>query len=93
MRTSTARGPRRAGAYLEQGGEAVLEVLDELAADHRVPVAAVSLAWLRAQSTVVAPIASARTPEQLAELLPMAGLELTAGEAERLSAAAPAQPS
>ena len=50
-------------------------------------MAAVALAWLLAQPTVTAPIASARTPEQLAELLPMAGLELAAGEVERLTAA------
>jgi aryl-alcohol dehydrogenase-like predicted oxidoreductase len=36
---------------------------------------------------VTAPIASARTPEQLAELLPMAGLELSSEELDRLSAA------
>ena len=34
------------------------------------PVAAVALAWLAAQPTVAAPIASARTADQLAELLP-----------------------
>ena len=38
--------------------------------------AAVALAWLRTRPAVVAPIASARTLEQLAELLPMASLEL-----------------
>jgi aryl-alcohol dehydrogenase-like predicted oxidoreductase len=48
----------------------------------------VALAWLRAQPTVVAPIASARTVEQLRELLPMATLRLTADELDRLSRAA-----
>ena len=46
-----------------------------------------ALAWLLAQPTVTAPIASARTPEQLAGLLPVAGLELSTGEVERLTAA------
>ena len=41
----------------------------------------------RRQPTVAAPIASARTPEQLAELLPMAALELGEDELRRLNAA------
>jgi aryl-alcohol dehydrogenase-like predicted oxidoreductase len=65
----------------------VLALLDEIAAAHSTPVAAVALAWLRAQPGVTAPIASARTPEQLAELLPMGELELAPDELDRLSAA------
>jgi aryl-alcohol dehydrogenase-like predicted oxidoreductase len=76
-----------AGKHLEDGGGRVLAVLDEVAAAHDASVAAVALAWLRAQPGVTAPIASARTPEQLAELLPMAGLELAPQELERLNAA------
>jgi aryl-alcohol dehydrogenase (NADP+) len=53
-----------------------------------VTVAAVALAWLRAQPRVVAPIASARTTEQLAQILPAATLELTPAAVERLSGAA-----
>ena len=41
----------------------------------------------RAQPAVTAPIASARTPEQLAELLPMAELELRPDELDRLTSA------
>jgi aryl-alcohol dehydrogenase-like predicted oxidoreductase len=77
-----------AGAYLEQGGAGVLEALDEVAAAHEVAVGAVALAWLRSRPTVVAPIASARTIEQLEQILPSAELELTAEEIERLSGAA-----
>ena len=65
----------------------MLAALDEVAAAHGTTVAAVALAWLAAQPAVVSPIASARTPEQLAELLPLAELELTAAELERLTAA------
>jgi aryl-alcohol dehydrogenase-like predicted oxidoreductase len=78
-----------ARAYLDKGGAAVLAALDEVAAAHDAPVAAVALAWLRAQPRVVAPIASARTTGQLEEILPSAALELTPAEVERLSAAAP----
>ncbi len=77
-----------ARAYLEDGGGAVLVVLDEVAAAHQTAVAAVALAWLRAQPRVVAPIASARSTEQLEQILPAATLELTPEELEQLSATA-----
>ena len=63
-------------AYADERGERVVDALAALAASHGVRPAAVALAWLRTRPAVVAPIASARTPEQLAELLPMATLEL-----------------
>src|ERR687886_951197 len=47
----------RARAYLDAGGAAVLDALDEVAAAHGTTVAAVALAWLRTQPAVVAPIA------------------------------------
>jgi len=65
----------------------VLDALDDIAHMHHTTVAAVSLAWLRAQPTVVAPIASARTIGQLSELLPVANVSLTHEEVARLSAA------
>jgi aryl-alcohol dehydrogenase-like predicted oxidoreductase len=82
--------PRAGGAkaYLEQGGVAVLEALDEVAGAHGVPLSAVSLAWLAAQDAVLTPIASARTPEQLTDLLALDGLELSVDELARLDAAA-----
>jgi len=70
--------------HLDRAGH-LLEVLDEVAAAHSTTVSAVALAWLRAQPGVTAPIASARTPEQLSELLPMAELELSPDELARLS--------
>jgi aryl-alcohol dehydrogenase-like predicted oxidoreductase len=77
-----------AGKYLDNGGRAVLTALDEVAAAHRTTVAAVALAWLRSQPRIVAPIASARTPEQLEQILPAATLELAPAEVELLSASA-----
>lgn len=77
-----------ARAYLDDPrGIAVLDALDAVAAAHATNVAAVALAWLRMQPTVLAPIASARTPAQLAELLPGATLQLSAAELARLDAA------
>jgi aryl-alcohol dehydrogenase-like predicted oxidoreductase len=77
----------RATSYLDNGGERVLTVLDEVAQAHGVSVATVSLAWLRVQPTVAAPIASARTPEQLTDLIASVSLELTADEIAALSRA------
>jgi aryl-alcohol dehydrogenase-like predicted oxidoreductase len=77
----------RARQYLDARGIAVLDALDQIAAAHATTPASVALAWLAAQPTVVAPIASARTPEQLASLLPMATLALTPEELERLTTA------
>ena len=73
--------------YLNERGLRVLAVLDRIAAAHQTPVAAVALAWLRVQPTVAAPIASARTVDQLRELLPSVALALTADELAALSEA------
>ena len=81
--------PRAAGAaaYLNERGIVVLAALDELAAAHDAEVATVALAWLLAQPTVLSPIASARNVEQLAPLLAVPDLQLSADEAERLAVA------
>lgn len=76
-----------AGKYLDDKGLRILAALDAIAAQRRTTVAAVALAWFRARPAVVAPIASARTPEQLVELLPLASLRLTDDEVAKLNAA------
>ena len=73
--------------YLGERGAAVLSMLDAVAAERSTTLAAVAIAWLAAQPTVVAPIASARNPDQLQALLPAVSLALTAGELERLDRA------
>ena len=82
--------PRAEGAraYLERGGDAVLAALDDVAAAHETTPAAVALAWLLAQPRVTAPIASARTTEQLEQILPAAGLKLAGDELDRLTRSA-----
>jgi aryl-alcohol dehydrogenase-like predicted oxidoreductase len=74
-------------AYMNERGFAVLEALDVIAEAHGSTPAAVSLAWLLAQPTVLAPIASATSPAQLAEQLACVELELTAQELDALAAA------
>jgi aryl-alcohol dehydrogenase (NADP+) len=80
--------PRAGGAarYLDDRGRRVLAVLDEVAAAHDASVTAVSLAWLRVQPGVVAPIASARSVDQLPDLLAGARLDLTTEELDALAA-------
>ncbi|NYI05507.1 aldo/keto reductase [Allostreptomyces psammosilenae] len=78
----------RATEYLRgERGPRVLAALDEVAAARGVSVTAVSLAWLVAKPTVTAPIASARKPEQLDDLLTGVELELSAEEVRRLDEA------
>jgi aryl-alcohol dehydrogenase-like predicted oxidoreductase len=48
---------------------AVLDKVREIAQEHNAPVGAVSLAWIRSNPQVSTPIASARTVEQLEEIV------------------------
>ncbi len=79
--------PRAAGAakYATEAGLRIIDALDEIGRAHGASVAATALAWLRAQPTVVAPIASARTVDQVPDLLAGARLELSSDEVERLN--------
>jgi aryl-alcohol dehydrogenase-like predicted oxidoreductase len=75
---------RSASRYLaDPANLQLLADLDAIAHGHRVSVAAVALAWLRAQRSVAAPIASARTVDQLAPLFEQ--VTLHADELGRLS--------
>ena len=76
---------KAASKYATPQGLQVLEVLERIAAAHESTMAAVSLAWLRVQPFVVAPIASASRAEQVADLLAGATLDLTADELDALS--------
>ena len=87
--------PRAAGvreSYFNERGFAVLDALDEIAAAHGTAVAAVALAWLLAQPTVLAPIASATSPEQLAELVACVDLRLTPASSSAWTPPAPERP-
>ena len=69
--------------YKTERGWAIVAAISKIAEDRKVSPSAVSLAWLRAQSTVAAPIASARTLEQVAEIMQV--LELSPEEFALLS--------
>lgn len=89
-RTPDAAGesPRAGGAakLATPAGLAVIDVLEEIGRAHGASIAATALAWLRAQPTVAAPLASASKPEQVADLLASMSLELSPDEIARLTA-------
>lgn len=87
---ATVDSARAQGAAKHLGterGRKVLAALDEVARAHDAEVATVALAWLAAEPTVAAPIASARTVEQLPALLGVAELRLTDDEIAQLTRA------
>jgi aryl-alcohol dehydrogenase-like predicted oxidoreductase len=76
-----------ASAYLNEKGIKVLAALDEVATAHNAAVATIALAWLAAQPTVAAPIASARTTDQLPDLLRVSEVRLSDAELRKLNEA------
>lgn len=78
----------RPATFLEQErGPKVLAALDEVAQARGAEVASVALAWLLAQPTVTAPIASARKTGQLPALLKAVELRLSEEDLAKLDAA------
>jgi aryl-alcohol dehydrogenase-like predicted oxidoreductase len=70
--------------YKNDRGWAILNAITEIAKQENTSIAAAALGWLRAQPGVVTPIASARTTEQLAEILPV--VELSAEQVAKVNA-------
>lgn len=83
------KSPRggRMGDLLDRHG-ALLSVMDAVAAESGASLAQIALAWLMAQPGVTAPIASATSAAQLADLLPAMTLDLSRDQLDRLNAAA-----
>jgi len=70
------RGEQLRG-HVNRRGIRVLRALDQVAQELSVPVAAVSIAWLLAQRTVVAPIVNTFAAEHVDELMQGAGVSLS----------------
>ena len=70
-------------SYANDRGWAMIEKLDQIAKDKNTSVAAIALAWLRAQETVSVPIASATKLEQMKEIMPI--VELSSQELQTLT--------
>jgi aryl-alcohol dehydrogenase-like predicted oxidoreductase len=73
--------------HLNARGFGILKALDSVAAAHGATPAQVALAWLLAQPAIAAPIASATTTAQLAEILKCVDVKLSADDVAALSKA------
>jgi aryl-alcohol dehydrogenase-like predicted oxidoreductase len=78
---------RIVGKYVNERGWRILKALDEVAKDRNVQPATIALAWLIARPSVTAPIASATTLEQLADLTKAVELDLDQAAIEKLNSA------
>ncbi|MFG6280013.1 aldo/keto reductase [Microbacterium sp. 5K110] len=95
-RTTDAAGdsPRASGAakLATPAGLALIETLEDIGRAHGASIATTALAWLRAQPTVAAPLASASKVEQVADLVSSMSLDLSPDDLTRVDAASrPAQ--
>lgn len=85
QKTESARAGSAARHLDNERSLASLAVLEEVATARGASLATVALAWLRCREGVAAPIASARTPEQLVDLVASFTFTLTASELETLT--------
>ena len=69
--------------YQNGHGYGVIAAMDAIAKSHNASISAIALAWLRANPQVSTPIASARTVEQLLEIMKV--VELTGDEVALLN--------
>jgi aryl-alcohol dehydrogenase-like predicted oxidoreductase len=83
---SKARGQGMA-KYLSPRGLRILDALDAIAARHAATPAQIALAWMLARPSIAAPIVSATTLPQLAELLRAPDLQLSGEDVAALNAA------
>ncbi len=70
------RGNRVGTSYLNERGLKILDAMDQVAARYQATPAQIAVAWLMAQPSVTAPIASASKTEQLEELIKATRLTL-----------------
>ncbi|GEP48503.1 oxidoreductase [Microbacterium saccharophilum] len=74
-----------AAQYATPAGLRIIDALERIGDAHGVSIAATALAWLRAQPSVAAPIASASQVAQVADLLDGARTDLDADEVFELN--------
>ena len=73
------------GKYFDERGMRILAALKQVAEQTGAAQASISLAWLMAQPTVTAPIASATSVAQLQDLFAAVELKLTPEQMKTLS--------
>jgi aryl-alcohol dehydrogenase-like predicted oxidoreductase len=72
--------------FAENGGWAMLDTMDQVKRETGASHAQIALAWLAVQPGIAAPIASATSPAQLAELTGASSLRLEPDQLARLTA-------
>lgn len=77
----------RVEKYFTPRGQKILDALNEVAEETGAKQAAIALAWLLAQPTITAPIASATSTEQLESLFDAVELKLPASALQKLTEA------
>jgi aryl-alcohol dehydrogenase-like predicted oxidoreductase len=77
----------RVEKYFDNRGMKILKALDEVAQETGARQATIALAWLLAQPTILAPIASATSVEQLEALVAAPELELSEEQLRKLNVA------
>lgn len=80
----------RVTKYFTPRGERILGALDQVAQETGAKQATIALAWLLAQPTITAPIASATKLEQLDDLVAVANLQLSPEQINTLTEASAA---
>jgi len=83
-----AKGAKRegmVGKYFDERGEKILKALAAVAKETGAAQASIALAWLLAQPTITAPIASATSVEQLETLLAAVDLKLSEAQVKQLT--------
>jgi aryl-alcohol dehydrogenase-like predicted oxidoreductase len=77
----------RVTKYFDDRGMKILKALDQVSAETGAAQATIALAWLLAQPTILAPIASATSTDQLQALLAAPNLTLTEAQLQTLTQA------
>jgi aryl-alcohol dehydrogenase-like predicted oxidoreductase len=85
--TKGAKRGSRVEKYFDDRGKKILKALDEVAAETHAKQATIALAWLLAQPTITAPIASATSTDQLESLFAAVDLKLDSSSIEKLTSA------
>jgi aryl-alcohol dehydrogenase-like predicted oxidoreductase len=85
--SKSARGKGIVEKFLNARGLKILAALDDVAERRRSSAASVALAWQIARPSIIAPIASATSVEQLSELVAATRLNLDKSDIEQLNAA------
>lgn len=75
------------GQYMTPRGFAILEAMDAVAAAHDATPAQIAIAWLLARPGVTAPVVSATSLEQMAQLIAATTIRLTPDEIAALDGA------